>query len=175
MNVDCTEQVERSHRWYHRGAEAEEAIWLEEVCLLSRSMLASPKPTIVHCNLVNHFEQWGVCLFNQEVDLCLIPVAPLQRALSLGGSPSWEPDCRWWFMRSGRHKSKACRDPWFSLAHLGTQHKPWAPSHLTVGVTEDEVKVQAQRLLGLIYSIIYSTNKYCKLSLCQVLCLVLGI
>lgn len=47
----------------------------------------------MRCNLVNHFKQCSVCLFNQEVDLCLIPVAPLQSAVSLGGSPDREPDC----------------------------------------------------------------------------------
>lgn len=121
--------MERSHRWNQGGAEADEALPLEEVQFRSRSRLESPKPAFVPCNLVNHFGQWGVCLFNQEVDLCLIPAAPLQSAVSLGGSPAREPDCCMviyviWeagpTARSAGHKSGACREPWFSLAHLGT-------------------------------------------------------
>lgn len=47
----------------------------------------SPKPVTVYCNLVNHLEeQWGAGLLNQEVDLCLILVAPLQRAVGSGGA-----------------------------------------------------------------------------------------
>lgn len=74
----------------------------------------------MHCNLVNHFEQWGVCLFNQEVDLCLIPAAPLQSAMSLGGSLAREPDfCMVIYViweagptaMSIGHKSEACGEP----------------------------------------------------------------
>lgn len=85
----------------------------------------------MHCNLVNHFKQWGVCLFNQEADLCLILAASLQSAMSLGGSPAQKPDCSTviygiWEVgptaMSIGHKSEACGEPRFGLAQLG--HAP---------------------------------------------------
>lgn len=74
----------------------------------------------VHCNLVNHFKQWGVCLFNHEVDLCLILAAPLQNVVSFRGSLAQEPDCRIVIYVIGEagptamsigHKSEACSEP----------------------------------------------------------------
>lgn len=105
----------------------------------------------VHGNFVNRFERWVVCLFNQEVDLCLIPRAPVQSAVSLGGAPAQGPGCcRRIYVRGGwpcshAHKSEACQEPRFGLAHLGTVAAAPSPSHLPVGLDVTKSEARARR------------------------------
>lgn len=149
-----------------RGVELGEAIVLRG--LIKRLVHARiPKSPLYTVILSKSFWAVGVCLFNQEVDLCLIPAAPLQSAMSLGGSPAQKPDCCLviyviWEAgptdRSVGHGTWGLRGACDSAWHTLAQHQPWSPSALLWMLQRMRSRSKLRGCWGLIHSIIYSTN-----------------